>query len=65
MMTHEEEEKSAALKSALQQQLKEETKDQDGLPAGTMSELRAKFGLAAPTLSSQEMYWCKVEAANG
>lgn len=64
MMTHEEE-KSVVLKSALQAQLKEETKDQDGLPAGTMSELRAKFGLAAPTLSSQEMYWCKMEAANG
>lgn len=56
------EEQQAALRPALQQQLKQEIGDTEDLPFKTLNVIKQKFGLAGMTYTPQEKYWINEEA---
>lgn len=56
------EEQQAALRPALQQQLKQEIGDTEDLPFKTLNVLKQKFGLAGLVYTPQEKYWMTTEA---
>ena len=55
------EEQQAALRPALQQQLKQEIGDTEDLPFKTLTLLKQKYGLVTPVYTSQEKYWVITE----
>jgi hypothetical protein len=57
------EEQQAALRPALQSQLKQEIGDTEDLPFKTLNVLKQKFGLAGMTYTPIEKHWIMVEAA--